>query len=577
MTRVRSIGAVPHVGRSADALRNRVASSNGHHQGLRGSLDRSTAPIGVAARRVLPRGGSLPLEDWRRRHAGIVALLWLNILAVVLYALGNGNSGTVHQLDGGFALVVLALLAGAARLSRQLRSACASLGLLVAAALLIHESGGLIEWHFYFFVLIVVLTLYEDWMPFLLAVGFVLLHHGVLGTLEPHAVFDRPEEWAHPWKWAAIHSAFVAAAGVAALVTWRLNEDVRAKMRDAQQQIETASETDSLTGLGNRRRLIADMGELVSAGRDAVLVILDLNGFKAYNDTFGHPAGDALLARIGIRLSAAVGGSGHAYRLGGDEFCALWYGESTDCLARGLASAVAMSERGEGFSISGSYGAVAIPDEAQSIEQALKTADQRLFAHKGESRASSSAQTRNVLRQALAELRPELAPHAETVSSLAEELALKLGLAPHVIEQVRLAAQLHDIGKIAIPDTLLGKLGPLSADERQFIHRHPIIGERIIRAAPDLAEVAPLVRASHERFDGSGYPDALSGDEIPIGARIIAICDAFDALTTDRPHRSARTPADALAELERCSGTQFDPQILTVFRATYARSAQPSL
>jgi diguanylate cyclase (GGDEF)-like protein len=528
------------------------------------------AEIRLAARRVLPEGGSLPLEDWRRRHAGIVALLWLNIVVVIIYALSDGHSSTVHQLDGGLSLIVLAMLACAPRLSRQLRSACASLGLLVAAALLIHESGGLIEWHFYFFVLIVVLTLYEDWMPFLLAVGFVLIHHGVLGTLEPHAVFDRPDEWAHPWTWAAIHAAFVAAAGVAALVTWRLNEDVRAKMRDAHQQLETASETDSLTGLGNRRKLMADMNELMSTGRRAVLVILDLNGFKAYNDTFGHPAGDALLARIGARLSTAVDGSGRAYRLGGDEFCSLWYGAMTNSLTPELASAAAMSEQGEGFSITGSYGAVAIPNEAHTTEGALQTADQRLFAHKGESRSSSSTQTRNVLRQALAELRPELAPHADAVMSLAGEVARNLELAPYIIEQVRLAAQLHDIGKIAIPDTLLNKAGPLSDEEREFIHRHPTIGERIVRAAPDLTEIAPLVRASHERYDGSGYPDKLKGNDIPIGARIIAICDAFDALTTPRSHQPALTPADALKELERCSGTQFDPEILAAFNTAHA-------
>ena len=571
MTRAQSIKAAQRAGRSVGIAVHRTGSWSGRHVNLPASLNRSAAAIrdvATRARQMLPRGGSLPLEDWRRRHAGIMALLWLNVVSVVAYALSDGHSSTVHQLDGGLALGVLALLGGASRLSRELRSACASLGLLVAAALLIHESGGLIEWHFYFFVLIVVLTLYEDWMPFLLAVGFVLLHHGVLGTLEPHAVFDRPEQWAHPWKWAAIHAAFVAAAGIAALVTWRLNEDVRSKMRDAHQQLETASETDSLTGLGNRRKLMADMDEITRAGRRAVLVILDLNGFKSYNDTFGHPAGDALLARIGARLSATVEGQGRAYRLGGDEFCSLWYGETTNSLTPELASAAAMREQGEGFAITGSYGAVAIPGEAQSTEEALQTADRRLFAHKGQSRSSSSTQSRSVLRQALAELRPELAPHADAVMGLAEEIAQNLGLAPHIVEQVRQAAQLHDIGKIAIPDTLLDKPGPLSAEERAFIHRHPTIGERIVSAAADLAEVAPLVRSSHERFDGSGYPDALKGREIPIGARIIAICDAFDALTSDRPHHQALSPTDALKELERCSGTQFDPEVVTVFKTT---------
>lgn len=508
-----------------------------------------------------------------------MGLLWLNVLAVGLYAGLGTRSTVIHQIDGGLALAVLACLGGTRRLSRKLRTLCASLGLLVAAALLIHSSGGLIEWHFYFFVLIIVLTLYEDWTTFLLAVGFVLLHHGVLGTLDPRAVFDRPEEWAHPWRWAAVHSAFVAAAGVVALITWRLNEDVRAKMRAAQQQLEHASSTDFLTGLGNRRKLMGDLQEIVVSGRHAVLVILDLDGFKAYNDTFGHPAGDALLARIGARLCAAVDGRGNAYRLGGDEFCSLWFGEARGGETPEVLSAAAMRERGEGFSITGAYGAVAIPAEAPTVEIALHTADTRLYAHKHRSRSSSSVQSKDVLRQTLAELRPELTPHVDAVTALAKEVASALGLAPHVVEQVRLAAQLHDIGKVAIPDSLLASPNALTAEEREFVNHHTTIGERIIAAAPDLAEVARLVRSSHERYDGGGHPDGLAGEAIPIGSRIIAVCDTFDALTSPRPGRLALSPAGALLELRSCAGTQFDPKVVDVFELTLARSgaAEPAV
>src|ERR1700730_3555810 len=236
-------------------------------------------------RNLLPQGGSLPHEDWRRRHAGIMILLWLNVLVIPTYGIATGHLSVVHNVDSGAALAVLAALGAAPRHSRQLRTAFASLGLLSAAALLVHDSGGLIEAHFSFFVLIIVLTLYEDWMPFLLAVAFVLIHHGVLGTLEPRTVFDRPEEWSHPWTWASIHAAFVAAAGAAALAAWRLNEDVRSEMRAAHRQLEVASETDSLTGLGNRRKLMADLERICASGRPAVLVILDLDGFKSYNNT----------------------------------------------------------------------------------------------------------------------------------------------------------------------------------------------------------------------------------------------------------------------------------------------------
>ncbi|MHB8242540.1 MAG: bifunctional diguanylate cyclase/phosphohydrolase [Solirubrobacteraceae bacterium] len=527
----------------------------------------------LRVRHALPEGGSLPLEDWRRRHAGITALLWLNVVGVLIYALSDGRASLVHRIDSAIALSVFAVLAGTPRLSRKLRTICASLGLLIAAALFIHDSGGLLEWHFYFFLLIIVLTLYEDWMPFLLAVGFVLIHHGVLGTLEPHGVFDRADEWAHPWKWAAIHAAFVAGAGVAALVTWRLNEDVRAEMRAAHEQLAQASETDSLTGLGNRRKLMSDLDEIFATGDSTVLVILDLNGFKSYNDTFGHPAGDALLARVGTRLHAAVTGCGSAYRLGGDEFCSIWHGPATAGATPELASAAALCERGEGFAITGSYGAVAIPGEASTAELALHMADRRLYSHKGSSRASSSVQSKDVLRQALAELRPELACHADSVMTLAEEVAQTIGLAPHLIEQVRQAAQLHDIGKIAIPDSLLNKPGQLTAVERDFIHRHPAIGERIINAAPDLTQVASLVRSSHERYDGTGYPDGIRGDEIPMGARIVAVCDAYDALTSERPHQPQMDPTEALEEIRCHSGTQFDPIVLAAFEVALGHSA----
>jgi diguanylate cyclase (GGDEF)-like protein len=515
----------------------------------------------------------LPVADWRRRHAGILTLLWVNVVALPVYSVLGGHSNLVQGIDGGLALSVLAGFGAAPRLSRKLRTASASLGLLGAAALLVHASGGLIESHFYFFVVIIVLTLYEDWMPFLMAVAFVLIHHGVLGTVEPRAVFDRPEEWAHPWKWAAIHAAYVAAAGVAALAAWRLNEDVRGKMREAQRQLEVASETDSLTGLRNRRKLMADLEEISNSRRPVVLVLLDLDGFKAYNDTFGHPAGDSLLARLGTRLQAAVDGAGQVYRLGGDEFCVIWEAEDSARAAAEASSAATLREQGEGFTIAAAYGSVAMPTEAASPADALRTADLRMYSHKASSRASSSIQSRDVLLQALAELRPDIETHVKTVAVLAEAVARALELSPHLVEQIRHAAQLHDIGKIAIPDAILHKPGPLDEEEWSFVRRHTIVGERILSAAPALAEVAALVRSSHEHFDGNGYPDALRGKAIPVGSRIIAVCDAFDAMTCDRPYRSAMAPRDALAELERCSGTQFDPEIVATFRSTLAEPA----
>ncbi|HWF72932.1 MAG TPA: diguanylate cyclase [Solirubrobacteraceae bacterium] len=519
-------------------------------------------------RYLLPRGGSLPVERWQRRHRGILALLWLNVLVLPAYRLASGETDVKRILTAVAAVAVFAALGASPRLSRTLRSVAVSLGLLTAAALFVAAAHGRIEAHFYFFVLIIVLTLYEDWLPFLAAVAFVLVHHGVLGTIDPHAVFDRPEEWAHPWKWAAIHAAFVAAAGAAAIGAWRLNEDVRSEMRAANRRLEEVSETDNLTGLGNRRKLMADLPPLLACGEPVVLVILDLDGFKTYNDTFGHPAGDSLLVRLAGSLRDATAGHAHAYRLGGDEFCVVWLnaGASERIRVEEIAAA-AMSEHGEGFSVTASYGSVAAPEEAASIEDALRAADMRMYTRKHGSRPSSRRQSGNVLIQALAERHPDLGPHLDAVTALAGDVATRLGLAANIVEHVRLAAGLHDIGKVAIPDEIVGKPGPLDEAEWEFMRRHTIIGERILRAAPALFEVARLVRSSHERYDGTGYPDGLAGDDIPVGARIICVCDAYDAMTSERPYRQARSPAEALAEVRRCAGSQFDPEIVAAFAA----------
>jgi putative nucleotidyltransferase with HDIG domain len=161
--------------------------------------------------------------------------------------------------------------------------------------------------------------------------------------------------------------------------------------------------------------------------------------------------------------------------------------------------------------------------------------------------------------RALSECHPQLDDHLLGVAQLAEGVALELGLPPPEVLRVRLAAALHDVGKMAIPEAILEKPGPLTEHERLFVNRHTLIGARILHAAPDLSHLADIVRSSHERMDGKGYPDGLPGSEIPIASRIIFVCDAFDAMTSERSYAHAMTPEAALAELRRCAGTQFDP------------------
>ncbi|MCP9485504.1 MAG: diguanylate cyclase [Gaiellaceae bacterium MAG52_C11] len=335
----------------------------------------------------------------------------------------------------------------------------------------------------------------------------------------------------------------------------------------------TAAETDSLTGLGNRRKLEADVLRLVDAAtpeRPLAICVYDLDGFKSYNDTFGHPAGDVLLARLGARLQAVVGERGYTYRLGGDEFCVVADADEVSVRELEAVTSAALAEHGDGFAVTTACGRVLAPLEGNDHRELLRLADQRLYAAKRNSRFGVGRQAADVLLRALQERHPDLHTHLRDVAELAGEVAVRLGMGSVEVDCVRQAGALHDLGKMAIPDAILSKPGTLDPEEWTFVQQHPLIGERILAAAPALAEVARLVRSSHERWDGLGYPDTLARDEIPLGARIIAVCDAFEAMSTKRPYRFPVSEQRALAELRRCAGTQFDPGVVEAFCAVLA-------
>jgi two-component system cell cycle response regulator len=323
------------------------------------------------------------------------------------------------------------------------------------------------------------------------------------------------------------------------------------------------AETDALTGLQNRRKLQADLEDALARAGDGTWLVLmfDLDGFKGYNDTFGHPAGDALLVRLAGRLEKVVEPRGTAYRLGGDEFCVLAPGGFDDVAALRRRAAAALSEKGEGFSIRSSCGVAVVPAEAPTASEALRLVDMRMYEEKS-SRPSAGKQTMSVLLSALQERDPSLVTHTNGVARLATEVGRVLGLHGETLERVALAGQLHDIGKIAIPESILAKPEPLTDSEWAFIKRHTLIGERIVGAAPALAAVGGLIRSSHERWDGTGYPDRLRGEEIPLGARVVFACDSYDTMTTDRPYQPSIAPAEARHELRRHAGTQFDPRVV---------------
>ena len=337
--------------------------------------------------------------------------------------------------------------------------------------------------------------------------------------------------------------------------------------------VEEQAATDPLTGLPNRRTLISDLERSctrASRERPCTLMLFDLNGFKRYNDTFGHQAGDSLLVELGRRLSAAVKEFGVVYRMGGDEFCVLVEdpAEAPSAVAQRAVSALATAC--QGLSIAASSGLARIPEDAWTASEALRIADQHMYSDKRGQRDGTLPEIAAALLGAFDGRHEYLEPHSAEVASLATALAAELRLPDEEIERIRLAAMLHDIGKVALPDTILGKRGPLDDAEWEFMRRHTMIGERMLQTTPVLADIAPLVRSSHERFDGAGYPDGLVGNEIELGSRIICVCDAYDAMTSQRPYRDAIPPEEAIAELRRCAGSQFDPRVVETFCRTLA-------
>jgi HD-GYP domain-containing protein (c-di-GMP phosphodiesterase class II) len=215
-----------------------------------------------------------------------------------------------------------------------------------------------------------------------------------------------------------------------------------------------------------------------------------------------------------------------------------------------------------------------LPDEATDPAHALQIADERLYAQKY-ARRGEGDRTMAALLEALSVREPALQEQLAGVGALAGDIGRTLGLRRDELEELDRAAQLHDLGKLAVPDEILSKPGPLDEREWAFVRQHTIVGERILRASPALRSVATIVRASHENWDGSGYPDALAGDDIPLASRIIRACNAFVAMTSTRPYREALPVDDALNELMRCAGGDFDPNVVRALVAR-VRDGHPS-
>jgi diguanylate cyclase (GGDEF)-like protein/putative nucleotidyltransferase with HDIG domain len=349
--------------------------------------------------------------------------------------------------------------------------------------------------------------------------------------------------------------------------------------------------TDPLTGLGNHRhfheRLQRELAHADENGGLVSLCFLDVDNFKRINDQHGHPAGDRVLSQVASRLRQG----GEAFRLGGDEFAVLLPGvEDRDALAvaQSIVARIGGAELGAAGAITVSAGVATYPQHGRERDSLIRLADGALYWAKehgknqvrlarpdvtelSEFRKVASGADRVARFRAAASLARAVdsrdaytGSHSERVSALAEKIAEQLGLTAEEIELTRLAGSLHDLGKLAIPEEILRKPSGLTDAERIVLERHPQIGYRMLESL-GVDPIADWVLHHHERWDGTGYPDGLAGDEIPLGARIIFVADAFDAMTSNRLYRDPVPIRQALREVERCSGSQFDPQVVSAF------------
>jgi diguanylate cyclase (GGDEF)-like protein len=349
--------------------------------------------------------------------------------------------------------------------------------------------------------------------------------------------------------------------------------------------------TDPLTGLGNHRhfheRLQRELLVADERGLPLTLCLVDIDDFKLVNDRYGHPAGDRVLSQVGARLRQG----GEAFRLGGDEFALLLLGHDERtalATANSIVDRVASADLGEFGSVTASAGVATYPRQGVGRDELIRLADNALYWAKehgknrvrvsrpdvvelAELKRLASGPDRAARYRAAASLAKAVdardaytGSHSERVGELAARIALRLGADQEHVELTRLAGSLHDLGKLAIPEEILRKPGPLTDGERLVLERHPQIGFRMLESL-GVDPVADWVLHHHERWDGSGYPDGIPGDEIPLGARILFVADAYDAMTSDRVYRRRLSHDAAVTELERCAGTQFDPEIVAAF------------
>jgi diguanylate cyclase (GGDEF)-like protein/putative nucleotidyltransferase with HDIG domain len=362
-------------------------------------------------------------------------------------------------------------------------------------------------------------------------------------------------------------------------------------------RLQSLSETDSLTGLANHRKihefLALEQARAERYGGTFSLAMLDIDHFKLLNDTHGHPAGDLVLRQVAALLKEQTRSSDMVGRYGGDEFLlvlpettAAEAGALVEKLRAALARTPYLTAAGERIPLYASIGIARYAHDGRTVNELVVAADANMYASKrrGGDAVTGAAEAESPREDgdsafglfeslviAVDNKDSYTRRHSEEVTEHTIAMARELGLSEDDQRVVRVAGLLHDVGKIGIPDRILRKPGRLSEAEYEIVKAHPTLGETIIAAIPDLAEIRAAVLSHHERYDGKGYPHGLSGDEIPLLGRLLAVADTYSAMTTDRPYRKALSRREALAEIRACAGTQFDPAIVAAFMRCMVR------
>jgi len=361
-------------------------------------------------------------------------------------------------------------------------------------------------------------------------------------------------------------------------------------------QLEQKSRLDGLTGLFSRRHFEERLKDEISRhsryGDAFSIFMLDLDNFKAYNDAYGHPAGDILLNQVGRIIESSVRSADQPFRYGGDEFVVILPQTAMDdayVVAERVREHIAREMEKRAITVTCSIGLASYPTDGVVSDELVGVTDTALYHAKrtGGNRIFLSSKIlseppdhggiqgiyaeRNGLSSVYAlvstvEARdPYAYGHSRKVSTYAEALAEAIGLSPDEVSRVSTAALLHDIGKVGIPDKVLNKKGRLSGEDWEAIKAHPRLGANIVGSIPHLVSCVSSILHHHERWDGGGYPEGLKGEEIPIEARILAIADSFEAMTSARPHRPPLSREEAIKKLRQGAGIQFDPKLVEVF------------